>query len=124
MTEDISLVIDADAEEQLLINIYERVNPAVVNIDVAANVAGDLSNLGLGSGFVIDKEGHIVTNNHVVENADAVRVTFADGTVTRAKIVARDEDSDLAVIKVEVDADRLVPLEFGSELPGGIPGGR
>ena len=108
------LVTGADAEEQLLINIYERVNPAVVNIDVAANISGDLSNLGLGSGFVIDKEGHIVTNNHVVENADDVRVTFADGVVTRAKIVARDEDSDLAVIKVEVDADRLVPLEFGS----------
>jgi 2-alkenal reductase len=108
------LIVDADAEEQLLINIYERVNPAVVNIDVAANTFGDLSDFGAGSGFVIDKEGHIVTNNHVVEDADGLRVTFSDGTVAEAEVVARDEDSDLAVIKVDVDAARLIPLQFGN----------
>ena len=107
------LEIDADAEEQLLVNLYARVNPAVVNIDVAVAAFGDLSDFGSGSGFVIDKEGHIVTNNHVVENAEEVRVTFFDGTVDVAKIIARDEDSDLAVIKVEIDPERLVPLEFG-----------
>ncbi len=107
------LMIDADAEEQLLINIYERVNPAVVNVDVAISAAGDLSEFGSGSGFVIDKDGHIVTNNHVVVGADQVRVTFYDGTVAVAEIVARDEDSDLAVVKVDVDSDRLFPLEFG-----------
>jgi 2-alkenal reductase len=108
------IIIDADAEEILLINIYERANPAVVNIDISANdVEGDLSDLGSGSGFVIDKEGHIVTNNHVVENADEVRVTFADGTVALAETVARDVDSDLAVLKVEVNPNRLFPLEFG-----------
>jgi S1-C subfamily serine protease len=108
------VMIDADAEEQLLINIYERVNPAVVNIDVAANAFGDLSEFGSGSGFVIDKEGHIVTNNHVIEDADQVRVTFFDGVVVTAETVARDEDSDLAVVQVDVDPERLVPLEFGS----------
>jgi len=107
------VVIEVDAEEQLLINIYERVNPAVVNINVAANVFGDLSDFGAGSGFVIDKEGHIVTNNHVVEGADQLRITFSDGAVAAAEIVARDEDSDLAVIKVDVNPDRLVPLELG-----------
>lgn len=107
------LIIEADGEEQLLIGIYERVNPAVVNIDVAANAFGNLSDFGSGSGFVIDREGHIVTNNHVVEDADQLRVTFADGTVAKAEIVARDENSDLAVIKVDVDSERLVPLEFG-----------
>jgi S1-C subfamily serine protease len=107
------LIIDADIEEQLLINIYERVNPAVVNIDVAANAFGELSDFGSGSGFVIDKEGHIVTNNHVVEDAEEMRVTFADATVAIAELVARDEDSDLAVIKVDVDRDHLVPLELG-----------
>lgn len=107
------IVIEADSEEQLLINIYERVNPAVVNINVAANLFGDLSDFGAGSGFVIDKEGHIVTNNHVVEGADQLRVTFADGVVAAAEVVARDLDSDLAVIKVDVDPDRLVPLEMG-----------
>jgi 2-alkenal reductase len=107
------IVIEVDAEEQLLINIYARVNPAVVNINVSANLFGDLSDFGAGSGFVIDKEGHIVTNNHVVEGADQLRVTFADGAVAAAEIVARDEDSDLAVIKVDVNPDRLVPLELG-----------
>jgi S1-C subfamily serine protease len=107
------VVIEVDAEEQLLINIYERVNPAVVNINVAANLFGDLSDFGAGSGFVIDKEGHIVTNNHVVEGADQLRITFSDGAVAAAEIVARDEDSDLAVIKVDVNPDRLVPLELG-----------
>ncbi len=107
------LVIDADAEEQLLVNIYERVNPAVVNVDVAASTPGDLTDYGSGSGFVIDSEGHIVTNNHVVENAEEMRVTFADGTVAQAELVARDVDSDLAVIKVDMDPERLVPLELG-----------
>ncbi len=107
------LVIDADAEEQLLINIYERVNPAVVNVDVAASTPGDLTDYGSGSGFVIDSEGHIVTNNHVVENAEEMRVTFADGTVAQAELVARDVNSDLAVIKVDVDPERLVPLVLG-----------
>jgi S1-C subfamily serine protease len=109
-----SLTIGADAEEQLLINIYERVNPAVVNIDVAVEALGDLSGIGSGSGFVIDKQGHIVTNNHVIEDANQMRVTFADGTTTEAELVARDEDSDLAVIQVDVDPDRLVPLELGN----------
>jgi S1-C subfamily serine protease len=109
-----SLIIDADAEEQLLINIYERVNPAVVNIDVAVQALDDLSGIGSGSGFVIDKQGHIVTNNHVVEDADQLHVTFSDGIVAEARLVARDEDSDLAVIKVDVDPDRLVPLELGN----------
>lgn len=107
-------IIDTDAEDQLLINIYEQVNPAVVNIDIAINALGDdLGDFGSGSGFVIDKQGHIVTNNHVVADADQLRVTFADGTVTLAELVARDEDSDLAVIKVDVEPDRLFPLEFG-----------
>jgi 2-alkenal reductase len=108
------LIIDADAEELLLINVYERVNPAVVNIDVATDAYGDLSDFGGGSGFVIDKEGHIVTNNHVIEAADEVRVTFSNGTVEKAELVARDEDSDLAVLKVDVDPDHLFPLEFGN----------
>jgi S1-C subfamily serine protease len=108
------IVVEADAEEQLLINIYERANPAVVNINVAANILGEeLSDFGSGSGFVIDKQGHIVTNNHVIEDADQVRVTFADDRVVSADVVARDEDSDLAVLKVDVDPEQLFPLEFG-----------
>jgi S1-C subfamily serine protease len=108
------LIIEADAEELLLINLYERANPAVVNISVAADLfSDDPIDFGTGSGFVIDKEGHIVTNNHVVADADEMRVTFADGSVVMAALVARDQDSDLAVIKVDVDQNRLFPLELG-----------
>ena len=61
-----------------------------------------------GSGFVWDTAGHIITNNHVVEGADALQVTFSDGVVLPAEVVGRDPDSDLAVIKVDpklVDSD-------------------
>jgi 2-alkenal reductase len=63
---------------------------------------------------VIDEEGRVVTNNHVVENADALQVTFADGSVTGdVDILGLDPYSDLAVIQVNVAPDRLVPLELG-----------
>lgn len=67
-----------------------------------------------GSGFVYDKEGHIITNNHVV--ADAVRITviFADDTEAEAEIVGTDPGSDLAVIKVDVEPDRLHPVVIGN----------
>ncbi|MGD9099685.1 MAG: trypsin-like peptidase domain-containing protein [Anaerolineae bacterium] len=109
------IIIEADAEEQLLINIYERANPAVVSINVAADhFDGELIEFGSGSGFVVDKEGHIVTNSHVVQDAAETRITFADGTVATARLVASDQDSDLAVLKVDdVDPERLFPLEFG-----------
>ena len=126
------VVQEADAEEQLLINIYKRVNPAVVNIRVVQRVDNEslglpeipgLPNIpqgpeefyqqGVGSGFVIDKEGHIVTNNHVVEKAEEVQVTFHDGTVVRAKVIGTDPDSDLAVIKVDVPEATLYPVELG-----------
>jgi S1-C subfamily serine protease len=68
----------------------------------------------LGSGFVWDSQGHIVTNNHVVEGAEKIEVTFADGTVLEAKLVGADPDSDLAVIKVDRPADELVPLQLAN----------
>jgi S1-C subfamily serine protease len=121
------VVQQADAEEQLLINIYKRVNPGVVHIRVVALV--DMNELlpdlpdsqripdqyqeGTGSGFVIDQEGHIVTNNHVVADAEEVQVTFSDGTSARARVIGTDPDSDLAVIQVDVPARELYPLELG-----------
>jgi len=69
---------------------------------------------GLGSGFVWDAQGHIVTNNHVVENAEKIEVTFADGTVLEAELVGADPDSDLAVIRVDRPADELVPLQLAN----------
>jgi serine protease Do len=106
--------------------IYTKVNPSVVNIQVieqattaASGRRNPLGNapqsqapaMALGSGFVWDKQGNIVTNNHVVNGASRITVTFADGTTVDAKLVGVDPDSDLAVINVSVPADKLVPVE-------------
>ena len=98
-----------DAEEQLLISIYERVNPSVVNIDVgiSAHVSGS------GSGFVWDTAGHIVTNNHVVADANEIVVTFYDGQVADAELIGTDVYSDLAVVRVDVPTDWLHPVTLG-----------
>ncbi len=108
-----SIEISADAVELLLQNIYERTNPGVVNIDVSGGAGSALTEFGSGSGFVIDLDGHIVTNNHVVEGADELDVTFADGTAALAKLIGTDPYSDLAVIKVNVDQSKLQPLTIG-----------
>jgi len=67
---------------------------------------------GQGSGFVWDKDGHIVTNNHVVSGAEKIEVSFYDGTTVPAELVGADPDSDLAVIKVDVAPDSLQPVQL------------
>jgi len=106
-------IADVDEEDALLVNLYQRVNPAVVYIEVLVNEGGTLVPFGSGSGFVVDEEGSIVTNNHVVEEAEVVQVTFSDGAVVDARILGRDPYSDLAVIQVTVPPERLTPLELG-----------
>jgi S1-C subfamily serine protease len=101
------------SEEMLLENLYLRVNPAVVNITVSSEAGGEITDLGSGSGFVLDKKGHIVTNNHVVAEATEVEVTFSDGRVAMAKVVGADPYGDLAVIQVQVPDDWLMPVELG-----------
>ncbi|MBL7183459.1 MAG: trypsin-like peptidase domain-containing protein [Anaerolineae bacterium] len=96
----------AYAEEQLFIELYKRVSPSVVHISVNA---GRIT----GSGFVWDTEGHIVTNNHIVEGATRIEMTFADDTTAKAELVGADADNDLAVIKVDLPASQLKPVELG-----------
>ena len=98
-------------QEQLLANLYQAVNPSVVNINVTKS-----SGNGSGSGFVYDTQGYIVTNNHVVDNATKIYVTFADGTMVSAKVVGTDSGSDLAVVKVEAAAADLRPVTLGDSL--------
>lgn len=95
-------------EEAALINLYELNNPSVVHILVMSNAGS-----GQGSGFVYDTQGHIVTNNHVVEGAQQIVVTFADDTQAAATVVGTDVQSDLAVIQVDVPADALNPVDLG-----------
>jgi S1-C subfamily serine protease len=98
-----------------LSQIYDKVNPSVVNIQVAAlaNFQGDQIPVqqGLGSGFVWDTAGHIVTNNHVVDGAEEIQVTFADGRSVSGEVVGRDVNSDLAVLRVDLPADQLQPVQ-------------
>ena len=112
-----AVIYEASAEDLLLINIYERVNPAVVNIEVlragAPGVGGELFPEGEGSGFIIDTEGRIITNNHVVEGADEVQVTLHDGTIVRASVLGTDPYSDLAVIDIDLPPQVLRPVELG-----------
>lgn len=98
------------AEEEVFNRVYEHVSPGVVNIRVRSESQDFLPEEGEGSGFVWDKEGHIVTNNHVVENAANIWVTFSDTTQATAEIVGTNPDSDLAVIRVNVDPDLLRPV--------------
>lgn len=109
-----AIVEAADAEHLLLTNLYERLVVSVVNVDVTVSTPhpgiGDQST---GSGVVYDREGHIITNAHVVNGAIEVYVTFHDGYVAPAEVVGLDYYSDIAVLRVQVDPARLFPVEFG-----------
>jgi len=92
--------------------LYDRVNPGVVNIQVIVENEGQTGQ-GAGSGFVIDEDGHIVTNNHVIDGATQVTVNYYDGTQAEAEIVGVDPDSDIAVIQVAELPEDVHPLPLG-----------
>ena len=105
-------------EEQLVISVYKRASPGVVHITSTA-IAYDfffnpVPQRGTGSGFVVDDRGYILTNNHVVEDADSLEVTFTDKRKVSAKLVGRDPSNDLAVIKIDVPKEKLFPLKLGN----------
>lgn len=92
--------------------LYERVNAGAVNIQVVVDRSGQ-TGFAAGSGFILDDQGHIITNNHVVSGADYVTVLFSDGTEAEAHVVGTDVDSDLAVVQVDQLADGAHPLRLG-----------
>lgn len=98
---------DFDAEEQINISVYKKVLPSVVNITSTAVAFdffyGAVPQEGQGSGFVIDKEGHILTNYHVVANARQVEVTFSNRKKYKAQVIGMDPSHDLAVLKINAD---------------------
>ncbi len=103
----------ADAEYLLLTNLYERSAVSVVNIEVIDRGTNGVIDVNTGSGFIYDTEGHIITNAHVIKDSDEVRVTFHDGVLEVAEITGTDSYSDIAVLRVETDAARLIPLPLG-----------
>ncbi|MDY6845864.1 MAG: trypsin-like peptidase domain-containing protein [Chloroflexota bacterium] len=100
--------------EDQIISLYKTANPSVVNITSVAYVfnrmLGQLPEEGIGSGFVYDTEGHIITNYHVIEGADELIVTLASGEELNATVVGIDETNDIAVLQVDVGEDFPSPL--------------
>lgn len=94
--------------QDTLVQLYESVSPGVVSIQVYSEIGS-----AIGSGFVIDRDGHIVTNYHVVEFAQEVEVHFQSGLKVYGEVIGEDLDSDLALIKVDVDPEELNPLPLG-----------
>ncbi len=101
--------------------IYELSKDSVVLITAKSRIFGGLEPVSSGSGFVYDTQGHIITNYHVIEDADAIEVTFSDGTIVPAELVGDDPYSDLAVLRVGEPVGLLHPLPLGksSELQVG-----
>ncbi|MFN2144250.1 MAG: S1C family serine protease [Anaerolineales bacterium] len=105
--------VDIVAQQDAFIGLYEKVSPGVVAILTFADTNGITMGVGSGSGFVIDKQGHIVTNYHVVEGVDEIQVSFTSGIKTRGTVIGTDTDSDLAVIKVDLPEEDLTPVPMG-----------
>lgn len=122
-------------------NLAERLSPAVVNISTATLVEGgnefDLPQFpegspfeeffkefnqrpgtqraqSLGSGFIIDDKGIVITNNHVIENADEITVVLSDETEFKAEIIGRDPKTDIAVLRIDPDNKKLIAVSFGN----------
>lgn len=108
--------------DEAFTRVYEAVSPSVVSISVVARRPGtgfldqDQTVIGGGTGFVLDHAGHILTNNHVVDGATEIEVSFVDGTLASARVIGLDPDSDLAVLQVDLPAEdvgQLQPVVFG-----------
>lgn len=107
---------EAEALDQVLINLYERINPSVVHINSRSRTVdlfyGTVPQEGTGSGFIYDDKGHIITNNHVIANATEIDVILANGERLSAAVVGVDPYYDVAVIRVDVPTGTLTPVEF------------
>ena len=105
-----------------LTEIFERTEESVVQVNIRSD--NTINNRGnMGSGFVYKDDGYIITNHHVVDNAERVTITFLDGESYIAKIIGTDADLDIAVLKVEIGSTYLQPIPIGdsSHLKVGEP---
>jgi putative serine protease PepD len=89
--------------------LYERVSPGVVSVEVRSGSSG-----AAGSGFVLDGDGYILTNDHVVDGADTVRVRFEEGAPIAARVIGADPSTDLALLKIDPSGHKLTALALGS----------
>ncbi len=109
--------------EESIVNAVEKVSKSLVNIASVRMMQDQLFRVfpvqGVGSGIIIDSRGHILTNNHVIDGTDRLRVTFGDSKQVSAKVVGTDEETDLAVVRAELninsnDEITLQPANFGN----------
>jgi 2-alkenal reductase len=112
-TASTALIASIASEDQVLEDIYSRLNPSVVNITVYLNQNGQVVPFAQGSGFVFDAQGHIVTNNHVIDGVDSIEITFSDGLIREATLVGADVFSDLAVVQVDLP-EGITPIPLGT----------
>jgi S1-C subfamily serine protease len=110
---------DLWADEQAQIDLYREAVPSVVHVTSALLAQNRFSRdifeipRGAGSGFIWNEQGHIVTNNHVIEGAARAHVTLQDGSSWPARLVGRDRTNDIAVLKIDAPADKLRPIPVG-----------
>ena len=119
-TETIEEIPSTYSKNLSLVEIFEKAEPGVVRVNVQRT---EENGGGVGSGFVFDKKGHIITNAHVVKDAKKVVITFLDGRSYNAEIIGIDEYTDIAVVKVNTDLSSLEPVSLGdsSSLKVGEP---
>jgi S1-C subfamily serine protease len=98
---------DLASHQDALVTLYQTAGRGVVSLLIDSPIGAKQ-----GSGFVIDSQGHIVTNDHVVDRARGIEVVFQNGMRAPAEVIGRDAESDLAVIKVDISEDLLFPLSF------------
>ncbi|MEO1992323.1 MAG: trypsin-like peptidase domain-containing protein, partial [Pirellulales bacterium] len=108
-------------DEQANIAVYEGANRSVVNINTKATVSRGLFLLevpsdGAGSGIVLDQDGHLLTNYHVIEGVQEIEVVLFDGSSRSAKVVGVDPPTDVAILRVNASKDLLYPVVFGSSV--------
>jgi S1-C subfamily serine protease len=107
--------IPAQYDQSTVMSVYNAASPAVVEIDVTQQSSFFNQTSGLGSGIVLDQEGHILTNNHVVDGATSVNVKFSDGNTATATVAGTDAVDDLAIVKVDPSAvANITPLTLGN----------
>jgi S1-C subfamily serine protease len=114
---DIQAAVAFTPDEEINIRVYRATSPAVVNITTTA-VAYDfflnpIPKEGTGSGAIIDRSGHILTNFHVIDGARRLEVTLADGSKWEGRAIGVDPSNDLAVIKIDAPAEKLTILALG-----------
>ena len=107
-----------DLAERRVIDVYQRVAPAVVSITTRTIVRdffyNEIPQEGSGSGFIIDTNGHLITNYHVIEGAEEIEVIFGEGESYFAEVVGADPRNDIAVLRVAAPAELLVPVALGT----------